>query len=81
MVVNKPIKELAYWQQYAAWRWRAVAKVRGKNCGMSMWGKKDETEKGEISRAHNQVNEKRKDQRGRYAFVTLQMLLETAYKS
>lgn len=40
MVVNKPIKELAYWQQYAAWRWRAVAKVRGKNSSLEFVGEK-----------------------------------------
>lgn len=56
-----------------------MPKSGGRTAALSMWGKKDETEKGEISRAHNQVNEKLKDQRGRYAFVTLQMLLETSY--
>lgn len=40
MVVNKPIKELAYWQQYAAWRWRAVAKVRVKNSSLEYVGEK-----------------------------------------
>lgn len=56
-----------------------LPKSGGRTAASSLWEKKDETEKGEISRACNQTNEKLEDQWGRYAFVTLQMLLETSY--